>query len=197
MSHVCKTRPFCHANYVHQVLGERVLVASNTVRRSASSLTIHNSYPFLFSIFSVRHSHNIKSSRSTCPCTLIVALVKSETDPCGRLKDPSRKYRAYKPLQIPNRQWPSKVIEKAPRWLATDLRDGNQALVDPMVASLDEDVLMSRCIADILVVLRTVIKSFASSVSWSNLATRKLRFRFLQHRKRTTISHDASWRRQA
>lgn len=50
-----------------------------------------------------------------------------------RLKDPSRKYRAFKPLKLDNRQWPSKTIEKPPRWLATDLRDGNQSLVDPMV----------------------------------------------------------------
>ncbi|KAK4545382.1 hypothetical protein LTR36_003562 [Oleoguttula mirabilis] len=48
------------------------------------------------------------------------------------LKDPSRKYRRFKPLDIPNRQWPSKTIDKVPRWLATDLRDGNQSLVDPM-----------------------------------------------------------------
>ncbi|GAB7345235.1 hypothetical protein MBLNU457_3609t1 [Dothideomycetes sp. NU457] len=48
------------------------------------------------------------------------------------LKDPSSKYRKFKPLNIPDRQWPSKTIDKPPRWLATDLRDGNQSLVDPM-----------------------------------------------------------------
>ncbi|KAL2818321.1 hypothetical protein BJX63DRAFT_383984 [Aspergillus granulosus] len=48
------------------------------------------------------------------------------------LKDPSKKYRPFKPLQLPNRQWPDKVIDKPPRWLATDLRDGNQSLPDPM-----------------------------------------------------------------
>ncbi|EWC47185.1 hypothetical protein DRE_03554 [Drechslerella stenobrocha 248] len=48
------------------------------------------------------------------------------------LKDPSRKYKPFKPVHLPNRQWPSKTITKAPRWLATDLRDGNQSLVDPM-----------------------------------------------------------------
>ncbi|KAK3072429.1 2-isopropylmalate synthase (Alpha-isopropylmalate synthase) (Alpha-IPM synthetase) [Teratosphaeriaceae sp. CCFEE 6253] len=48
------------------------------------------------------------------------------------LKDPSAKYRRFKPLDLPNRQWPSKTIDKVPRWLATDLRDGNQSLVDPM-----------------------------------------------------------------
>lgn len=48
------------------------------------------------------------------------------------LQDPSKKYRRFKPLNIPDRQWPSKTLDKVPRWLATDLRDGNQSLVDPM-----------------------------------------------------------------
>lgn len=52
---------------------------------------------------------------------------------CRRLKDPSKKYKRFKPVNLPSRQWPNKVIEKAPRWLATDLRDGNQSLPDPMV----------------------------------------------------------------
>ena len=50
------------------------------------------------------------------------------------LRDPSPKYRPFPPIQLPDRQWPSKVITRAPRWLSTDLRDGNQALVDPMGA---------------------------------------------------------------
>ncbi|RMY13913.1 hypothetical protein D0867_07304 [Hortaea werneckii] len=48
------------------------------------------------------------------------------------LKDPSKKYKRFQPLHLPDRQWPSKVVDKVPRWLATDLRDGNQSLVDPM-----------------------------------------------------------------
>ncbi|KAL3469188.1 hypothetical protein BJX99DRAFT_265442 [Aspergillus californicus] len=48
------------------------------------------------------------------------------------LKDPSKKYKPFKPLNLPNRQWPDKTIDKPPRWLATDLRDGNQSLPDPM-----------------------------------------------------------------
>ncbi|KAJ5099958.1 2-isopropylmalate synthase [Penicillium argentinense] len=48
------------------------------------------------------------------------------------LKDPSTKYKPFKPLNLPNRQWPNKTIERAPRWMATDLRDGNQSLPDPM-----------------------------------------------------------------
>jgi len=49
------------------------------------------------------------------------------------LKDPSIKYRKFKPLNIPDRKWPGQTLEKPPRWLSTDLRDGNQSLVDPMV----------------------------------------------------------------
>ncbi|KAL8366916.1 hypothetical protein RB595_003230 [Gaeumannomyces hyphopodioides] len=48
------------------------------------------------------------------------------------LKDPSTKYRRFPPVHLPDRQWPSKTVDKAPRWLSTDLRDGNQSLVDPM-----------------------------------------------------------------
>ncbi|WPK24193.1 hypothetical protein PUMCH_001458 [Australozyma saopauloensis] len=48
------------------------------------------------------------------------------------LEDPSVKYDAFPPIHLPNRQWPSKVLKKAPRWLSTDLRDGNQSLPDPM-----------------------------------------------------------------
>lgn len=42
------------------------------------------------------------------------------------------KYEAYKPIDFPQRTWPNKTIEKAPRWCSVDLRDGNQALVIPM-----------------------------------------------------------------
>ncbi|KAK9469980.1 uncharacterized protein V1510DRAFT_384285 [Dipodascopsis tothii] len=48
------------------------------------------------------------------------------------LKDPSVKYKKFPTMNLPNRQWPSKSLDKAPRWLATDLRDGNQSLPDPM-----------------------------------------------------------------
>ncbi|HEX4846996.1 MAG TPA: 2-isopropylmalate synthase [Novosphingobium sp.] len=50
------------------------------------------------------------------------------------LKNPGVKYRAFPPINLPDRQWPSRQITKAPRWLSTDLRDGNQALIDPMGA---------------------------------------------------------------
>ena len=50
------------------------------------------------------------------------------------LKDPSRKYHAFPQVMLPDRQWPSLTITKAPRWLSTDLRDGNQSIIDPMDA---------------------------------------------------------------
>ena len=50
------------------------------------------------------------------------------------LKDPSRKYTAFPQVNLPDRQWPSRTITKAPRWLSTDLRDGNQSIIDPMDA---------------------------------------------------------------
>lgn len=48
------------------------------------------------------------------------------------LRDPSTKYRPFPPIALPDRQWPNRTIERAPRWLSTDMRDGNQALIDPM-----------------------------------------------------------------
>ena len=45
---------------------------------------------------------------------------------------PIQKYRAYAPIILPDRQWPSRVIDKAPIWCSVDLRDGNQALIEPM-----------------------------------------------------------------
>ena len=50
------------------------------------------------------------------------------------LRDPSTKYRPFPQVDLPDRQWPSKTLVKPPRWLSTDLRDGNQALIDPMDA---------------------------------------------------------------
>ncbi|GGM05239.1 2-isopropylmalate synthase [Pseudomonas asuensis] len=48
------------------------------------------------------------------------------------LKDPSQKYRAFPTIDLPNRTWPSKTITEAPIWLSSDLRDGNQSLIEPM-----------------------------------------------------------------
>ncbi|HET7388771.1 MAG TPA: 2-isopropylmalate synthase [Nocardioidaceae bacterium] len=45
---------------------------------------------------------------------------------------PFHRYRAFTPVDLPDRTWPNATITQAPRWLSTDLRDGNQALIDPM-----------------------------------------------------------------
>ncbi|MGN6723900.1 MAG: 2-isopropylmalate synthase, partial [Marmoricola sp.] len=45
---------------------------------------------------------------------------------------PIGRYPAFQPVTVPDRTWPDKKITHAPRWLSTDLRDGNQALIDPM-----------------------------------------------------------------
>lgn len=51
------------------------------------------------------------------------------------LQDPSQKYRAFAPIQLTDRTWPNKVIDRPPVWCSVDLRDGNQALIEPMNAS--------------------------------------------------------------
>ena len=48
------------------------------------------------------------------------------------LKTPSSKYKAFAPVRLVDRTWPDAVLSKAPLWCSVDLRDGNQALVEPM-----------------------------------------------------------------
>ncbi|EGL53449.1 isopropylmalate/homocitrate/citramalate synthase [Methylophaga aminisulfidivorans MP] len=48
------------------------------------------------------------------------------------ISQPAQKYRRFDAIQLPDRQWPNVVLDKAPIWMSTDLRDGNQALIDPM-----------------------------------------------------------------
>jgi 2-isopropylmalate synthase len=48
---------------------------------------------------------------------------------------PCHRYRPFPAVDLPDRQWPARTITAAPRWLSTDLRDGNQALIDPMNAA--------------------------------------------------------------
>ncbi len=50
------------------------------------------------------------------------------------MDNPTDKYSAFKPIDLKNRKWPNKIIEKAPIWCSVDLRDGNQALIEPMGA---------------------------------------------------------------
>lgn len=48
------------------------------------------------------------------------------------ISSPHTKYPAFPPIDLPDRQWPSRVLKESPTWLSTDLRDGNQALFEPM-----------------------------------------------------------------
>ncbi len=52
--------------------------------------------------------------------------------PCDPSPMPFDKYRSHIPLKLSDRAWPDRVFERAPRWASVDLRDGNQALIDPM-----------------------------------------------------------------
>jgi 2-isopropylmalate synthase len=47
-------------------------------------------------------------------------------------KMPVHRYSAFHPIDLPDRTWPHKKMDKAPKWSSVDLRDGNQALIDPM-----------------------------------------------------------------
>src|SRR6201982_1953943 len=62
-------------------------------------------------------------------------------------KNPSKKYRAFPPVNLPDRQWPNRVLTAAPRWCSVDLRDGNQALAVPMNVSqkLELFQMLVRC----------------------------------------------------
>ncbi len=51
------------------------------------------------------------------------------------LRNPSTKYRAFTPIDIADRSWPNRVIAAPPQWCSVDLRDGNQALIEPMDAA--------------------------------------------------------------
>ncbi|MBS0371945.1 MAG: 2-isopropylmalate synthase [Proteobacteria bacterium] len=55
------------------------------------------------------------------------------------------KYSAFPPVQLTDRQWPSRVIDKAPIWMSTDLRDGNQALFEPMNADKKMQMFKTLC----------------------------------------------------
>lgn len=57
---------------------------------------------------------------------------KNESELTLSTMDPGDKYKPYQPLQLADRQWPNKVVREAPIWTSVDLRDGNQALANPM-----------------------------------------------------------------
>src|SRR3984957_18675712 len=51
------------------------------------------------------------------------------------MNSPVGKYRPFPTIHLPDRQWPNRTVEKAPQWCSVDLRDGNQALAQPMNVS--------------------------------------------------------------
>lgn len=63
------------------------------------------------------------------------------------LKTPSDKYQPQPAISLPDRRWPEQRLTQAPRWLSTDLRDGNQALAEPMDSNrkLQFWALLLRC----------------------------------------------------
>jgi len=61
------------------------------------------------------------------------------------LKQPATKYTAFPPVNIDQRQWPSRSITRAPVWMSTDLRDGNQALFEPMNAERKMRMFKTLC----------------------------------------------------
>ncbi|MEO3751287.1 2-isopropylmalate synthase [Streptomyces sp. B6B3] len=70
---------------------------------------------------------SVTPPRTTSPTPLTAASVRQR--PSGM---PTHRYRPYEAVDVPDRGWPNNRITAAPRWLSTDLRDGNQALIDPM-----------------------------------------------------------------
>lgn len=58
-----------------------------------------------------------------------------------------KKYRPYPPVRLPDRTWPDKVITQAPIWCSVDLRDGNQALIQPM--NLEEKLEMFKLLVEV------------------------------------------------
>jgi len=63
------------------------------------------------------------------------------------LQNPATKYRAFPPVDLPDRQWPGRTITAPPVWMSTDLRDGNQSLFEPM--NLERKLRMFRSVCQI------------------------------------------------
>src|SRR5579863_3612970 len=59
------------------------------------------------------------------------------------LKKPSAKYRPFRPVALPDRQWTDRTLTRAPIWCSVDLRDGNQALAVPMNVSQKLDLFQT------------------------------------------------------
>ncbi|KAI0807858.1 2-isopropylmalate synthase [Fomes fomentarius] len=84
------------------------------------------------------------------------------------LEDPSIKYEPYTPLQLADRQWPSRVTRSPPIWLSTDLRDGNQALANPMT------------IAQKMVFFETLVKCGFKEIEVAYPAASETEFKFVR-----------------
>lgn len=132
-----------------------------------------------------------KSTNHSLPSTLVRQRTSVLTRCTRRLKDPSTKYKRFPPLNLPDRQWPSKTIDKAPRWLATDLRDGNQSLVDPMVSHTGP--LVGIDLSNWLTTRsgRMASKNGSTSDCSATSVTRRLRCHSRRRRKPTSTSQGA------
>ena len=91
-----------------------------------------------------------------------------------------KKYIPFQPQKIVGRTWPDKVITKAPIWCSVDLRDGNQALVDPM--NLEEKLEYFHTLVDI------GIKEIAEAAGYENIIN------FYKYFKQTTGCTPAAFR---
>ena len=61
------------------------------------------------------------------------------------MDNPINKYKPFEAVDIKDRQWPSKIINTAPVWCSVDLRDGNQALIEPMGAERKDRMFSLLC----------------------------------------------------
>ena len=95
------------------------------------------------------------------------------------LKQPAAKYRPFPPVPLADRTWPNRTIEAPPRWLSTDLRDGNQALFEPMDPARKRRLLAgARC-----VLIPSTAPETSSLVAMEALASGTL----------TNVARAASW----
>lgn len=100
----------------------------DSTRRLPSCLThIHSS-----AIVSLRPPPQLRRISTMCMLCVLRTLIFCVSNSSISSSDPSVKYKRYTPLKLEDRQWPTKTITKPPIWLSTDLRDGNQALANPM-----------------------------------------------------------------
>ena len=102
---------------------------------------------FRFRGFSYLSVRNLSGRDAACPGK------QQKTDETIRkgtlieMKEGYQKYRPFEPVKLPDRIWPEQTITKAPVWCSVDLRDGNQALVNPM--NLEQKLLFFRTLTEI------------------------------------------------